>query len=306
MRVFLTGASGFIGSRILTELLAAGHQVTSLARSDSSAQALHAAGADVHRGTLEEPNTLAAGVQHVDAVIHTAFDHNFHRFAESCEQDRRVIHAVGQALKGSDRPFIITSGTGIGDDGYTALAREDQFKPDNLNPRAASEIAGNTLLAEGVNVRVVRLPQVHDTTRQGLITGYIQNAIEKGAVACIGDGGNRWSAAHVSDVAQLYRLVLEHGEGGKRYHAVAEEGVPTRQIAEIVARKLRLPLISISPSEAQAHFGWFAMFAAMNLRASSAWTRQQLNWHPSGPSLLDDLQNMDYTSLLSSSASVQP
>ncbi|HBR6988949.1 TPA: SDR family oxidoreductase [Klebsiella aerogenes] len=254
MRVFLTGASGFIGSRILTELLTAGHQVTGLARSENSAQVLKKAGADVHRGTLE----------------------------------------------GSDRPFIITSGTGIGDDGDTALAREDQFKPDNMNPRVASEIEGNALLAEGVNVRVVRLPQVHDTTRQGLITGYIQNAVEKGAVACIGEGDNRWSAAHVSDVARLYRLVLEHGENGKRYHGVAEEGVSLRQIAEVVAGKLRLPLISITPSEAQTHFGWFAMFAAMNLRASSAWTRQQLGWHPTGPSLTDDLQNMDYTSFLSS------
>ncbi|MEB5698652.1 SDR family oxidoreductase [Klebsiella aerogenes] len=300
MRVFLTGASGFIGSRILTELLTAGHQVTGLARSENSAQVLKKAGADVHRGTLEAPDSIVTAVQYADAVIHTAFDHDFHHFVDSCEKDQRVIHAIGQALKGSDRPFIITSGTGIGDDGDTALAREDQFKPDNMNPRVASEIEGNALLAEGVNVRVVRLPQVHDITRQGLITGYIQHAVEKGAVACIGEGDNRWSAAHVSDVARLYRLVLEHGENGKRYHGVAEEGVSLRQIAEVVAAKLRLPLISISPSEAQTHFGWFAMFAAMNLRASSAWTRQQLGWHPTGPSLTDDLQNMDYTSFLSS------
>lgn len=300
MRVFLTGASGFIGSRILTELLAAGHQVTGLARSDSSAQALRKAGAEVHRGTLDDPGTLAAGARYAEAVIHTAFDHDFHRFVENCEKDRRVIHAMGQALKGSDRPLIITSGTGIGDDGPVAVAREDQFKAGNHNPREATELEGQALLAEGVNVQVVRLPQVHDTTRQGLITWYIQHAIEKGAVACIGEGDNRWSAAHVSDVAALYRRVLEQGEKGKRYHAVAEEGVSLRQIANIIARKLSLPQISLTPSEAEAHFGWFALFAAMNLRASSAWTRQQLGWHPTGPGLLADLENMDYAPLLSS------
>lgn len=300
MRVFLTGASGFIGSRILTELLAAGHQVTGLARSESSARALIAAGAEVHRGTLDEPDTLAAGAQGADAVIHTAFDHDFHRFAENCEKDRRAIHAMGQALKGSDRPLIVTSGTGIGDDGATAIAQENQFKASNHNPRVATEIEGNALLAEGVNLQVVRLPQVHDTRRQGLITWYIQHAIEKGVVACIGEGENRWSAVHLSDAAALYRRVLEHGERGKRYHAVAEEGVPLRQIAETLARKLSLPLISLPPSEAEAHFGWFTIFAAMNLRASSAWTRQQLGWHPTGPGLLEDLEKMDYAPLLSS------
>ncbi|POU77096.1 NAD-dependent dehydratase [Leclercia sp. LSNIH6] len=300
MRVFLTGASGFIGSRILTELLAAGHQVTGLARSESSAQALIAAGADVHRGTLDEPDTLATGAQGADAVIHTAFDHDFHRFAENCEKDRRVIHAMGQALKGSDRPLIVTSGTGMGDDSATAIAQENQFKTGNHNPRVATEIEGNALLAEGVNVQVVRLPQVHDTRRQGLITWYIQHAVEKGVVACIGEGDNRWSAVHVSDAAALYRRVLERGERGKRYHAVAEEGILLRQIAETLARKLSLPLISLPPSEAEAHFGWLAIFAAMNLRASSAWTRQQLGWHPTGPGLLEDLEKMDYAPLLSS------
>ncbi|HFZ8993352.1 TPA: SDR family oxidoreductase [Citrobacter freundii] len=299
MRVFLTGASGFIGTRILKELLAAGHQVTGLARSDRSAQAIAASGADVHRGTLESPETLTAGVQQADAVIHTAFGHDFHHFVEMCEQDRQVIQALGQALKGSDRPLIITSGTGMGDDEGDALAQEDRFKADNINPRVASEIQANALLAQGVNVRIVRLPQVHDTRRQGLLTFYIQHAAEKGAVACIGEGDNRWSAAHVNDVATLYRLVLEQGECGKRYHAVAEEGVSLRQIAQTVAAKLRLPQITLSPAEADAHFGWLAMFVGMNLRASSVWTRQQLGWHPSGPGLLEDLQNMDYTPRLS-------
>ncbi|MEX9252247.1 SDR family oxidoreductase [Pseudenterobacter timonensis] len=298
MRIFLTGASGFIGSRILTELLAAGHHVTGLARSETSAQTIINAGADVYRGTLEAPDSLAPALQRVDAVIHTAFDHDFHHFAQSCEKDRRVIYTLGQALKGSSRPLIITSGTGIGDDSPTAFSREDQFKAENVNPRVASEIAGNALLNEGVNVRVVRLPQVHDTHRQGLITLYIEHAVAKGTVAYLGAGGNRWSAAHVNDVATLYRLVLEKGEQGKRYHAVAEEGVPFRYIAGVVARKLNLPLISLSPAEAESHFGGFAHFVAMNLHASSAWTRQQLGWRPVGPGLLEDLENMDYAPLL--------
>jgi len=211
------------------------------------------------------------GCERVYRFADSGFDHDFHRFVENCEQDRRVIHALGQALEGSDRPLIITSGTGMGNDGPTALSREDQFKPDNHNPRVASEVAGDALLAQGVDVRVVRLPQVHDTARQGLITHYIQHAAETGAVACIGEGNNCWSAAHVNDVARLYVQVLEQGERGRRYHAVAEEGVATRKIAQVVADKLGLPQISLSAAEADAHFGWFVLFAAMDLRASSDW-----------------------------------
>lgn len=294
MHVFLTGASGFIGSRILTELLNAGHQVTGLARSDSSAGALRLAGAEVWRGTLEEPASFTDAVERADAVIHTAFDHDFHHFVESCEKDRRVIQAMGEVLKGSARPLLITSGTGMGDDGPMQPAETEQRLHDHANPRIATEREANALLAADVNVRLVCLPQVHDTTRQGLITWYIQHALEKGAVACIGDGDNRWSAAHVSDVARLYRLVLEQGEGGHRYHAVAEEAVLMREIAQTVAGKLNLPQLSLSTGEAQAHFGWFAIFAGMSLRSSSVWTRRQLNWQPVGPGLLEDLRAMDY------------
>ncbi|EJR0222381.1 SDR family oxidoreductase [Raoultella planticola] len=294
MRIFLTGATGFIGSRILNELLAAGHQVTGLARSEASALALQTAGADVQYGTLEEPRSLLEAVTRCDAVIHTAFDHDFSRFVENCEKDQRIILAIGAALQGSRRPLIITSGTAMGDIGNGLPASEMHFNPAHPNPRAASERAGNQLLDAGVDVRVVRLPQVHDTTRQGLLTYYIAHAAEKGVVAVVGDGNNCWSAAHISDVTALYLRVLEQGLAGRRYHAVAEEAIPSLRIAEVVAEKLHLPLQSLSADRAVAHFGWFAAFAGMDLRATSVWTRQQLNWQPTGPGLLDDLRHLNH------------
>ncbi|MEX0518767.1 SDR family oxidoreductase [Raoultella planticola] len=294
MRIFLTGATGFIGSRILNELLAAGHQVTGLARSEASALALQTAGADVQYGTLEEPRSLLEAVTRCDAVIHTAFDHDFSRFVENCEKDQRIILAIGAALQGSRRPLIITSGTAMGDIGNGLPASEMHFNPAHPNPRAASERAGNQLLDAGVDVRVVRLPQVHDTTRQGLLTYYIAHAAEKGVVAVVGDGNNCWSAAHISDVTALYLRVLEQGLAGRRYHAVAEEAIPSLRIAEVVADKLHLPLQSLSADRAAAHFGWFAAFAGMDLRATSVWTRQQLNWQPTGPGLLDDLRHLNH------------
>ena len=294
MRIFLTGATGFIGSRILNELLAAGHQVTGLARSEASALALQTAGAEVQYGTLEDPDSLLAAVARCDAVIHTAFDHDFSRFVENCEKDQRIILAIGAALQGSRRPLIITSGTAMGDIGNGLPASEMHFNPAHPNPRAASERAGNQLLDAGVDVRVVRLPQVHDTTRQGLLTYYIAHAAEKGVVAVVGDGNNCWSAAHISDVTALYLRVLEQGLAGRRYHAVAEEAIPSLRIAEVVAEKLHLPLQSLSADRAAAHFGWFAAFAGMDLRATSVWTRQQLNWQPTGPGLLDDLRHLNH------------
>lgn len=197
MRIFLTGASGFIGSRILPALQASGHKVIGLARSESTAQALKAAGAEVHRGTLDAPESLLAGVGNADAVIHTAFDHDFSRFAANCEKDRQAILALGQALRGSTRPLVITSGTLMGDDGSGAPARESFFNSAHPSPRTASELAGQQLLEAGVDVKVVRLPQVHDTVRQGLLTCYIERAVANGAVALRGEGSNRWSAAHV-------------------------------------------------------------------------------------------------------------
>ena len=295
MRVFLTGATGFIGSRIVTELLGAGHQVLGMTRSDAGARALTDAGADVHRGTLEDLDSIHAGAASADAVIHTAFDHDFSNFVANCEKDRRVINTMGAALKGSDRPLIITSGTGIGDAGNEQPATEDVFNRNHGNPRIASELAGAALLESGIDVRVVRLPQVHDTEKQGLITPYIAIAREKGAVAYVGEGLNRWPGAHVVDVAKLYRLVLEKGTSGARYNAVDEEGVSVRSIVETIGKGLNLPVKSITPDEAPDYFGWLAMFAGMDLTASSAWTRAQLGWQPTGPGLISDLEGMDYT-----------
>ena len=224
MRIFLTGATGFIGSRIVPELLGAGHQVLGLTRSDEGAGALEAAGVEPHRGTLEEPDTLRRGAEQADAVIHCAFDHDFSNFMANCEKDVRVIKAMGEALKGTDRPIVITSGTGMGAPDHGALAVEDVFNLEHPNPRSASEITGKELLDAGVKVIVMRLPQVHDPKKQGLVTPYIENVRQKGLAAYVGEGANRWPAAHVSDVAKLYKLAVEQGKAGERFHAVNEGG----------------------------------------------------------------------------------
>ncbi len=294
MRIFLTGATGFIGSRIIPELLAAGHQVLGLTRSEAGAEALVAAGAQAHRGTLEDLASIRAGAADADAVIHAGFDHDFTRFAENCEKDSRVIAALGSVLKGSDRPLLITSGTGMGDPGDGGPAREDVMNPHHPNPRIASEQAGQALLDAGVNVSVMRLPQVHDTVKQGLITPYIAIARETGQVAYVGEGANRWPAAHVLEVARAYALAIDRAEAGARYHAVAEEGISSRAIAEVVGAGLGLPVVSLTPAEAASHFGWFALFAAVDMLASSRTTREVLGWEPTGPDLLTDLRAMDY------------
>jgi nucleoside-diphosphate-sugar epimerase len=297
MRVFLTGATGFIGSAIVPELTNAGCQVLGLARSDAGAQSLIAAGAEVLRGNLEDLETLRSGAAKSDGVIHCAFDHSafgndFSKFAEVCEKDSRAIEALGDALRGSDRPLLITSGTGMGNAVPGQPATEDHFDPNHPNPRKASEVAGASVAERGVNVSVVRLPQVHDTVKQGLITYAVQVAREKGASAYIGEGLNRWPAAHVLDVARLYRFALEKNEAGSRYNAVAEEGVSMREIAEVIGRGLNVPVVSLSQEEAQAHFGWLAMFAGVDMPASGALTRQRLGWKPTGPGLIDDLEQM--------------
>lgn len=294
MRVFLTGATGFIGSRIIPELLSAGHQVLGMTRSESGARALEAAGIEAHHGTLEDLDSVRAGADTADAVVHTAFDHEFTNFVANCDKDRRVIGALGDVLKGSNRPLIITSGTGIGDAGPGRPALESIFNPDHPNPRIASEKAGHALLQAGVDVRVMRLPQVHDTVKQGLISPFIDISRENGVVAYVGDGANRWPAAHVLDVAKLYALILDHGVKGARYNAVAEEGVTARAIADVVAKGLDLPTVSLTAAEASEKLGWFAMFAGLDMLASSAWTREQLGWTPTGPALIADLEAMDY------------
>ena len=295
MKVFLTGATGFIGSVIVPELINAGHQVLGLTRSASGAQSLLAAGAEAHHGDLEDLESIRAGAALSDGVIHCAFNHNFSdfsAFAASCEQDRRVIEAIGGALVGSDRPLLITSGTGIGSAAPGLTATEDVVNFSHPNPRIASEQAGVALAERGVNVSVVRIPQVHDPYKQGLITPLIQMAREKGVSAYVGDGRNRWPAAHVLDVARLYRLALEKQETGSRYHAVAEEGIPARDIAEIIGRGLKVGTVSLSAEEAMSHFGWFGALAALDMPASSALTQERLGWHPTGPGLMADLEQM--------------
>jgi nucleoside-diphosphate-sugar epimerase len=297
MRVFLTGATGFIGSAIVPELINAGHQVLGLTRSDAGARSLVIAGAEVHRGNLEDPASLRSGAAQTDGVIHCAFDHSafgsdFSKFLEVCEKDRRAIEALGDALRGSDRPLVITSGTGMGNAAPGQPATEDHFDPAHPNPRRLSEVAAAAVSERGMNVSVVRLPQVHDTVKQGLITYAVQVAREKAASAYIGEGLNRWPAAHVLDVARLYRLALEKREAGSRYNAVAEEGVSMREIAEVIGRGLKVPVVSLSQQEAQAHFGWLAMFVSYDMPASSAQTRRRLGWRPTGPGLNADLEQM--------------
>ena len=295
MRIFLTGATGFIGSAIVPELISAGHQVLGLTRSETGAQALIAAGAEAHRGDLEDPESLRRGAAMADGVIHTAFNHDFSNFVAICDLDRRAIEAMGSVLVGTDRPFVITSGTGMGNAVPGQPATEENFNPNHPNPRKASELAGVSVADRGVNVTVVRLPQIHDRVKQGLITYAVKLAREKGVSAYVGDGRNRWPAAHVLDTARLYRLALEKQKAGSRYHAVAEEGVPVRDIAEVIGRGLKVPVVSLSPEEAPAHFGWLSAFVGYDMPASSAQTQERLGWHPTGPGLIADLEQMNYS-----------
>src|SRR5580658_4142972 len=286
MRVFITGATGFIGSAVIPELLHAGHQVFGLARSDAGAQSLAAIGANVQRGSLDDLDSLRTGTADSDAVIHCAFIHDFSKFQVNCEIDKRAIEALGSVLAGSDRPLIVTTGiAGLGGPGQ--VATEDQEVPPNFPyPRVSEQTA---LALKGVSASIVRLPQVHNTIKQGLITYLIALAREKGVSAYVGEGRNRWAAGHVSDTAHLYRLALEKNEPGAKYHAVGEEGVAMRDIAEAIGRGLEVPVKSLSPEEAKAHFGWLALFAGFDLLASSALTQKRLGWHPIGPGLIEDL-----------------
>ena len=292
MRVFVTGATGFIGSAVVPELLKAGHQVLGLTRSDAGAKALAAAGAEVHRGSLEDLESLRRGAADSDGVIHLAFIHDFSKFKENCEIDKRAIEALGSVLAGSDRPLIVASGTG----GLSApgqVATEEHVVPAKSPfPRVSEQTA---LSLKGVSASIMRLPQVHDTVKQGLVTYAIAVAREKGVSAYVGNGANRWPAAHISDVGHLYRLALEKHEAGAKYHAVAEEGVPLREIAEVIGRGLKVPVKSIRPEEAPAHFGWLGMFASLDFPASSTITREKLGWHPTGPRLIADLIRMNYS-----------
>ncbi|HTU35931.1 MAG TPA: SDR family oxidoreductase [Candidatus Acidoferrum sp.] len=290
MKVFVTGATGFIGSAIVPELTNAGHQVLGMARSDASAASILAAGGKVHRADLNDLESLRSGASASDAVIHTAFIHDFLKFQENCAIDKRAIEALGSALAGSERPLIVTSGIATMAEGRPST---EEDAPSPAFPRV-SEITAERFLDRGVRVSIVRLPQVHDTRKQGLVTSTIALALQKGVSAYVGEGLNRWAAVHVLDAARVYKLALEKQEAGARYHAVAEEGVPMRDIAETIGRGLHLPVVSKSPEDAAAHFGWLAMFAGRDLTGSSALTQHRLGWRPTGPGLLADLERMNY------------
>jgi nucleoside-diphosphate-sugar epimerase len=289
MRIFVTGATGFIGGVVVPELLRAGHQVLGLSRSDEGAGALVALGADVHRGSLEDLDSLRSGASRADGVIHAGFIHDFSKFAENCEIDRQAIEAIGEVLAGSERPLVVTAGI-PGLPGRVATEADD-VPTAHPHPRV-SEQAALALAARGIRASVVRLPQVHDRDKAGIVTYLIATAQQKGVSAYVGDGQNRWSAVHRFDAGPLYRLALEKGATGTRYHAVAEEGVALKDIAEAIARGLKIAAVSLTQAEAMTHFGALGFFLGMSNPASSAITREQLGWAPATPTgLIEDIVN---------------
>ncbi|MFT8355547.1 NAD-dependent dehydratase [Acetobacter indonesiensis] len=289
MKIFLTGANGFIGSKLVTELTNAGHQVRGLTRSDKGTRELVAAGVEAYRGDLEDLSSLRDGIAGCDGVIHTAFDHNFVNYVANCQKDQRAIEAIGKELEGSSRPFVITSTTLFGEPVAGQCADENIFNDKHSNPRVISEITAESLVERGVKVALVRLSQIHDTYRQGLVTFLIDLARKTGRSAYIEKGVNCWSSAHVSDTVHLFRLALEKQVSGARYHACAEEGVSVRAIAEAIGQRFNLPVVALSENDAGAHFGWLGAFVSKDMIASSEKTKQRLDWHPTGPKLLADI-----------------
>lgn len=291
MRVFVTGASGFIGSAVVSELIGAGHQVLGLARSDSSAQAIHAAGAQVHRGDIGDLDSLRTGAEVADGVIHLAFNHDFADYTGAAETDRRAIEALGNALADSDRPFVVTSGLA----GFALgrpMTEDDVASPDS--PRF-SEHAALAFTSRGVRVSVLRLPpSVHGEGDHGFVPRLIDIARERGVAGFPGDGLNSWPAVHRLDAARLFRLALESAPAGARLHAIGDAGVPVRDIAGTIGRHLGLPVTSIAQEKAVDHFGWLGMFFSLDVPASSAITRELLGWQPTRQGLLEDLDEGHY------------
>lgn len=297
MRVFMTGATGFIGSYLVPELIRAGHQVTGLSRSDAGADALTRAGAEVFRGDMNDLDRLRAAAEGAEGIVHAAFNHDFANLKQHSEEERRVIDTLGHCLLGSNRPLVVASGTGLVDRNkiHGPAAETDAALSSAAFPRGAVEEAADALAARGGHVVVVRLAQVHDTAHAGRIAQHIRLAREKQWVAYVGAGENRLAAVHVSDAARLFRLALEQGRRGARYHAVAEQGVAFREIAEVIGAGLQVPVRSIGPEDIPGYFGAIAGIAGADMVASSTLTRRELDWMPTGPGLLDDLRRMNFS-----------
>ncbi len=295
MRIFVTGATGFIGTELVKELIAAGNQVRGLTRSEAGAQQLEAVGAEVHRGTLQDLDSLRSGAEGMDAVVNLAFNHDdMSKFAENGRDEREAIEALGSVLE-PGKLLVVTSGTGLASGGPGHL-RVESDPPQSVDafPRQPEGVA-RAVAQRGVRVAIVRLPQVHDTRKQGLVPFLTEAARQKGVSAYVDDGANRWAAAPLADVAHLYRLVVEQtGPGVTVYHAVQEEGVALREIAETIGKGLKIPVVSLDKNKAAEHFGWLANFAGLDMPASSEWTRKTLDWEPIGPGLIEDLTNMKY------------